>query len=353
MKARGRSRKRKNGILSRPKILLAGGGAACALALMAVISSGAINSPSQGFTPSPLPVASGTDSSLAPSGSEPESNADTTSEPATDLIDGVTASENENETDEEISQQVHFTDSNFALLRSSPDKFVNATVTISGKIYEIVDQSSTGQILITYRIYNQAIDSDESRAVVMYQQAKRTGTVKPDIAIDECISISGKIRGGIGDTNSLGTAIRIPIIDSESVSEIECIDSAMPALQTIDSNLTQSFAGLELKAERVQISDGHLRIKIIATNNEGGDSVFIREKESHAEYQGRLHQSLNHQFLFSAYRLEPALPAESQTSGYLFFEPLQQYTGGPITFKVVVEKVGISESQKSTFILKI
>jgi hypothetical protein len=252
-----------------------------------------------------------------------------------------------------LDQQIHFTDDNFALLRQDPDRFANSTVAISGRIHEIVDQSSGNQVLITYRIHNQAIDSDESRAAVMYQQVRRTGTILPDIAVEDCISLEGKVRGGIGDTNSLGAPIRIPIVDSNSVTEIECVDSAMPAFRTVSSNLTQNYGGIELRAERLQFSDGHVRIKIIATNAEGKDTVYIREKETHAEYQGRLYQNLNHLFVFSPHGLDPILPAESQVSGYLFFEPVQDYTGGPITFKIVIEKVGISESEKSTFILKV
>jgi hypothetical protein len=249
--------------------------------------------------------------------------------------------------------QIHFTDGNFELLRSEPDKFVNSTIAITGRVHEIIDQSSGNQILITYRIHNQAVDSDESRAAVMYHQVKRSGTILQEIAVDDCISLQGKVRGGIGDTNSLGTPIRIPIIDSSIVTEIECVDSSMPATVTISSNLTQNYAGIELRAERVQLSDGHSRIKIVAANTEGKDTVYVREKESHAEYQGRLYQNLNHLFIFSNYGLDSILPAESQRSGYLFFEPIQDYTGGPITFRIVIEKVGISENEKFTFILKI
>jgi len=95
-----------------------------------------------------------------------------------------------------------------------------------------------------------------------------------------------------------------------------------------------------------------LRIKISAQNIEVGDSVFIREKESQAEYQGKIYPSLILP-LFSVYKIDSVVPANSEVSGYLFFEPIEGFTGDPIVFRIVVEKAGIVESEKSTFILKI
>lgn len=338
------------GLPTRQMVMLGGGVAAVAVVISVVMASVGIQLPQDSSPASTLPVASGTGTVSTPSPAEPDA---TTDSPVESDLGSTEPAPVEQSGDDGSDPQIHFTDDNFALLRSEPDRFANSTVAITGRIHEVVDQSTGSQILITYRIHNQAIDSDESRAAVMYQQVRRTGTVLPDIIVDDCISLQGQVRGGIGDTNSLGTPIRIPIVDSNSVTEIECVDSAMPALKTISSNLTQNFAGIELKAERLQFSDGHVRIKILAANADGKDTVYIREKESHAEYQGRLYQNLNHLFMYGSYGLDSILPAESQVGGYLFFEPVEDYTGGPITFRIVIEKVGISESEKSTFILKI
>ena len=339
------------GLLGRQKAMLAGGVTAIAVAAIVALGAGSIQSPQDNSPSSTIPVASGTGTVSTPSQAEPGSPNDLPDESKLDPIEP----EPTHPQDEDIGSepQIHFTDGNFALLKSEPDKFVNSTISITGRIHEIIDQSSESQVLITYRIHNQAIDSDESRAAVMYQQLRRTGTIMPEITVDDCISLQGKVRGGIGDTNSLGVPIRIPIVDSSSVTEIECVDSALPAFRTLSSSLTQNYAGIELSAERVQFSDSHVRIKIVAANAEGGDTVYIREKESHAEYQGKLYKNLNHLFIFNAYGLDSILPVESRQSGYLFFDPIRDYTDGPITFRIVIEKVGISESEKSTFILKI
>ena len=348
----GRVRKGKSGTHSKSKVVIVGSAAACALAIALIATSLNFGASQQEFTPGPnLPSASGSDVNSAATGNpsvEP-------TEDATDLVNldpdysGVPSGTGE---EVQLPVQVQFTDDNFELLRSSPNEYVNSTAEISGRVYELVDQSTGGYILITYRIHNQAIDSEESRAVTMFQQVRRTSTITPDVSVDDCILIQGKVRGGIGDRNSLGQPIEIPIIDLNSVKEIECIDSAMPALQTISANLSQSYAGVVLTAEKVQISDGHMRIKISAQNIEVGDSVFIREKESQAEYQGEIYPSLNLP-LFSVYKIDSVVPANSEVTGYLFFEPIEGFTGEPIVFRIVVEKAGIAESEKSTFILKI
>jgi hypothetical protein len=339
------------GALSMPKIVLIGGAAACALAIMVGISYWSGSNP-QEFVPSPnVPSASGVDSGTVTTDHvPPQSSGDPAEDPETDP-DPVIAPNETNNSDP--ANFIHFTDDNFRLLSSDPDRFANSTITITGRVYELVDQSSGALTLITYRINNQAIESDESRAAVMFQELRRTGTTAADIIVDDCMAIQGKVRGGIGDTNALGQPIRIPIIDSAMVTEMECVDSSMPALTTVTSDLSQSYAGVVLTVERVQLAEGHLRIKIIAQNAEAGDGVFVREKESTAEYGGVLHKSLNHLQLFGPFKLASHMPAESTHTGYLFFEPVQNYSGGPIVFKIVVEKVGISESEKSTFILRV
>ncbi|HEV8387865.1 MAG TPA: hypothetical protein VGQ03_09610 [Nitrososphaera sp.] len=352
MKKAGRVRDGMSGTPSKSKVVIVGGVAACALAIAVIATYMNFGASPQEFTPSPnVPSASGSNVNSAAAVDPSVEPTESTTDPANLDPDysGVHSGAGE---EVQSPVQVHFTDDNFELLRSSPNDYVNSTAEISGRVYELVDQSSGGYILITYRIHNQAIDSEESRAVAMFQQVGRTGTIPPDVSVDDCISIQGRVRGGIGDTNSLGQPIEIPIIDLNSVKEVECIDSAMPAVQTISANLSQSYAGVVLTAEKVQISDGHLRIKISAKNIDVGDSVFIREKDSQAEYQGKIYPSLNIP-IFSVYKIDSVVPANSEVTGYLFFEPIEEFTGDPIVFRIVVEKAGIAESEKSTFILKI
>ncbi|HKU48656.1 MAG TPA: hypothetical protein VJP79_01780 [Nitrososphaera sp.] len=251
-----------------------------------------------------------------------------------------------------VPAAMNFTDSNFGLLFSDPDKYANGTAAISGKVYEIIDESHGSSVIMTLRIHARAVESDDARVMILFQEIKRPGTTPPKFVVDDCMSLQGVIRGGIGDLDSLGRPLTIPVIDASSLQSIECIDSAMPAKITIDSNQTQSYAGVSLELERAQLADGHLRIKIKANNAKAGENVFVREKESVAEYGDRQYHSLSHLPMYGIYRLDSTIPANHELSGYLFFEPIEDYGGDPITFKIVVEKVGISESIKSTFILR-
>lgn len=354
MKGKGRGHNRRSGALSISRVALIGGAVACALVLVVIINVWQNNmGPAEPNATENLPPASGENNGSTPTDvlkSDVGESAPGSSSPDTNSPD----LQRESETDQSLSAaQIIFTDNNFELLRSDPDKYVNSTATISGKVYEVVDQSSGSLTMMTYRIHSQAIDSDESRAAIMFQEVRRTGTLPPDISVGDCISIHGRVRAGIGDYNSLGQSIRIPIIDSETLREVECIDSEMPASKSINANFTQSYAGVVLSVERVQFADGHLRVKITAKNEDVGDSVYIREKESQAEYRGHLYQSLNQLPVFRPYKLDSTIPAGLEKTGYLFFEPVPNFGGDPIVFKIVVEKVGISESEKSTFILKI
>jgi hypothetical protein len=331
--------------------MLIGGAAACVLTVAVIGASMNFGASQQEFGPSSsLPAASGSNSNLATADSSTADSTDTSGESVVDPNDSSVPSGGGNPAESPV--RVHFTDANFDLLSSNPDGFINSTAEISGRVYELVDQSSSGYFLMTYRIYHQAVDSEESRVVAMFQQVRRTSSIAPDVSIDDCISIQGKVRGGIRDSNSFGQPIQIPIVDLSGMKEVECIDSAMPALRTISANLSQSFGGVVLTAEKVQMSDGHLRIKIVAQNIDGGDSVFIRDKESVADYLGKSYPSLNLP-VFEIYKIDNIIPAKSEDSGYLFFEPIADFAGEPIVFRIVVEKAGIAESEKSTFILKI
>lgn len=246
-----------------------------------------------------------------------------------------------------LPSDFRFTDASFSILASEPDKYANHNVTISGKIYEIVDQSSNSIVLLTYRIFGQADESDDSRAVIMYQRARLQSS---SIEKGDCIAIEGKVRGGFGEVNSLGQEVLVPLIDSTNVAEMECVNSALPPLETVELDVSQSLGGISLTAHRVQLADDHVRIGITAKNVDGGDSVFIREKESFLTHGGITFQNINHLPVFGNYKLDSSLVAESEAEGYMFFEPIQSYEGGSMVFKMIIEKVGISGNTEYTFI---
>jgi hypothetical protein len=246
-----------------------------------------------------------------------------------------------------LPSDFEFTDASFNVLASDPDKYASHNVTISGKIYEVVDQSSSAIVLLTYRIFGQADESDDSRAVIMYQQSRLQSS---SIEKGDCIAVKGKVRGGFGEVNSLGQDVRVPLIDSTNVAEMECVNSALPPLETVNMEVTQSLGGVSLTAHKVQLANDHVRIGITARNTDGGDSVFIREKESFMMYGGNTYQNINNLLVFGNYKLDSSLVAESEAEGYMFFEPIQNYDGGSMVFKIIIEKVGISNNTEYTFI---
>lgn len=280
---------------------------------------------------------------------------DTTSTPDDQLPTSPT-DDDTNDTDPDdvpvqppLPSDFEFTDASFNILVSDPDKYANHNVTISGKVYEIFDQSSSSIVLLTYRIFGKADESDDSRAVIMYQVAKLQSS---SIEKGDCIAVEGKVRGGFGEVDSLGQSIRIPLIDSTNVAEMDCINSALPPLKTVDLEVSQSLGGISLTAHKVQLTDDHVRIGITAKNTDGGDSVFIREKESFLTHGGNTYQNINDLPVFGNYRLDSKLVAESETEGYMFFEPVKSYEGSMV-FKIIIEKVEISGNTEYTFIFTI
>ena len=243
-----------------------------------------------------------------------------------------------------------FSNENFGILQASPDNFAGYKASISGQVYNIVDQSTSDWRVLSLRMFVKAQVTDEAKAVVILQMPKKDPAAE-SVALEGCVVIEGTVRGSIGDSDALGRSIKVPLIDSSTVREIECIDSAMPAFATKEVEISQSLNGVRLTAQKVQFAQDHARIKIAAENLDGGDGVFIREKESFAEFGGTEYGSISHLPVYTYYRLDSKLVAEYPSTNYLFFEPVEG--SGPIKFTIVVEEVKVSETIRSVFVFTV
>jgi hypothetical protein len=256
----------------------------------------------------------------------------------------------ETEPAEIIALPSEFSDENFGILQASPDNFAGYKVSISGQVYNIVDQSTSDWQVLSLRMFVKAQAADESKAVVILQTHKEDPDSK-GIALEGCVVIEGTVRGSIGESDALGRTIKVPLIDSSTVSKMECIDSAMPAYATEQVEIVQSLNGIKLTAQRVQFAEDHVRIKIAAENLAGGDGVFIREKESFAEFGGKKYDSTSYLPAYTYYRLDSKLVAEYPSTNYLFFEPAEG--SGPVKFTIVVDELKVSETVRSVFIFTV
>jgi hypothetical protein len=272
--------------------------------------------------------------------------------PVTDVQEEQAPAEVQETTEpvEIIAPPSEFSDDNFGILQASPGEFAGYNVTISGQIYDIVDQSTSDWQVLSLRMFVKAQVTDEAKAVVILQMPKKDPAAE-SVALEGCVVIEGTVRGSIGDSDALGRSIKVPLIDSSTVKEIECIDSAMPAYATREVEIAQSLNGVKLTAQRVQFAQDHVRIRIAAENLDGGDSVFIREKESFAEYGGEEYGSVSHLPVYAYYRLDSKLVAEYPDTNYLFFEPVQG--SGPVKFTIIVEEVKVSEKTRSVFVFTV
>lgn len=250
---------------------------------------------------------------------------------------------------EVVATPSEFTDENFGVLQASPDRFAGYKIAISGQVYDIVDQSTSDWRVLSLRMFVKAQVADESKAVVILQTPKED--ISSGIALEDCVTIEGTVRSGIADSDALGRSIKVPLVDSSTVRKIECIDSAMPAYLTQQVEIAQDLNGVRLTVQRVQFTEDHVRIKVAAENVAGGDSVFIREKESFAEQGGKRYDSISQLPIYSPYKLDSKLLPESPSTNYLFFEPADM--AGPIVFRIVVEEVKVSETASSVFIFTI
>jgi hypothetical protein len=242
-----------------------------------------------------------------------------------------------------------FDDSTFGILLSDPKKFIGYEATITGQVYDILRLDNSN---LNFRMVNLASASpDNSRVLVGISSANVARTTVSSIQVEDCIIVQGLVRNSVSDRNSLGRTIQVPMIEGFSVSEIECIDSALPAYETIEMSDSQSRYGLSLRAQKVQFADDHVRIKLTAENRDRS-SMFIRDRDSLAAQGGESYMSTTHLPIFSEYRLDSKLTPESLTEGYLFFERINR-NDQPLAFRIVVEQVGITETVTTTFIFTI
>jgi hypothetical protein len=239
-----------------------------------------------------------------------------------------------------------FDDSNFSILLSDPKKFINYKATITGQVYDI-SHFDNG---MNFKIFNLASSSpDNSRASVSLEMpnANIDRTTASSIQVEDCIIIQGLVRNVISEKNSLGQSIQVPLVEGSSIGKIDCIDSALPVYSTVEMSDSASQHGLSLTVQKIQFAGDHVRIKLVAENS-GSASMFIRDRESLAVQDDRSYPSKTHLPIFSEYRLDSKLAPESLTEGYLFFEQID-HDDQPITFRIVVEQAGITETARSIF----
>lgn len=243
-----------------------------------------------------------------------------------------------------------FDDSTFSVLLSDPRRFIGYEAAISGQVYDIFSDNNNLNIRL---LHLASASPDNSRAFV-FLQVLNTNIDRASVSsiqVEDCIIVQGLVRNSIADRNSLGQAIRVPMIEASSISKIECIDSVLPAHNTIEIGDTQSQHGLLLTARKVQFGEGHFRIKILAENQDTA-TIFIRDRESLAVQGDNSYQSITHLPVFSEFRLDAKLAPESITEGYLFFEQIGN-EAQPITLRIVIEKVAISETVRSVLIITV
>lgn len=254
------------------------------------------------------------------------------------------------ENDQPSADPSEFDDSNFSILLSDPKKFIGYGIAITGQVYDISRFNNDAN----FGIFNLASSSpDNSRASIFLQMSNANidRAAVSSIRVEDCVIVHGRVSNSMVDRNSIGQTIQVPLIEGSSIGKIECIDSALPVYSTIEINDSLSQRGLLLTAQKVQFADDHVRIKLVAENS-GSASMFIRDKESFAVQDDRSQQSITHLPVFSEYRLDARIVSESQTEGYLFFEPVDS-DDRRITFRIVVEQVGITETVRSVFIFTV
>jgi hypothetical protein len=303
----------------------------------------------------------------------PEPSLQTDAKPTPpDALGGQQAMNNEQPLAEDQTEAPvsDFTDDNFGILMADPSMYIGYDVVVTGQISSIsfretpsYDTDVSGEIsqIRSIEMLRSSDTSDhdlQNRWIVLLSDGSvlNMNSDSGKLRVEDCLKIKGTVQGSSYHRTSLGEVFRVPVIGADSLEGISCIDSVMPALHTIELNLSKTIGDVTLTAKRVQFSEDHTRIELEARNTGIGDKTFLRSKESVALQDGVAYSDISHLPKFAEYRIGSVLLPSTSTTGYLFFEPVAAHGNTPtelVSFNIVVEEVKITEDQKSNFVFNI
>lgn len=263
-----------------------------------------------------------------------------------------------------------FNDDNFGILMSNPSMFIGYDILVTGQISSIsyeddrnlsydtdVGSNAISQIRSIEMVGSSDADIQNPWFVLLHDESvSNIGPDSEQLKVGDCLRVTGEVRSSSYHRTSLGEEVRVPVISAQALERIPCIDSSMPALHTIELDLSNTIGDVTLTAKRVQFSADHTRIELEARNTGINDKTFLRAKESIAIYKGVAYSDISHMPKFAEYRIDSVLLPGTSTTGYLFFEPIVVQEDGfteLISFNITVEESKITEDKRSNFVFNV
>jgi len=172
---------------------------------------------------------------------------------------GCGGSSSKTSSDSAKSSQV-FTNTNWAELDSSPDKFKGSSVEVLGKVF--IDPKTTG-----FQMY--ANPKDSGFNTIVYFNDPNLSIKKGDF-----VKVTGIVKGAFSGENAFGAKLSAPSITASAVQVIDGKDVLAPTILKIEPKQSKNQHGLSITLDSVEFAKEETRLYITVFNGSTNKASF-------------------------------------------------------------------------------
>lgn len=239
----------------------------------------------------------------------------------------------------EIRKTRTFTDSDFAVLYASPDKYSGSNVDITGKIFTAPEMQDNR---IAFQMYQGGKFNLDRNAVVYLE-----GNDPSQFTEDDCVRVIGVSQGQIEGTNLFGGTVTAPAINANLVEKLDCKDVFYPAKKIVNVQSTQTQGGIMVTLNKVEFAEEHTRAYVTVQNMNAESKIYFLDSNAVA-FQGSRQFETTYTFDVDfpeiKYEIYPGIKEE----GVILFEPLD-YTLDMAKFQFEARGESLLDENKFVF----
>lgn len=138
----------------------------------------------------------------------------------------------------------------FPQVAEEPDRYVVTWAKLSGQI----ENKSVFEDVTVYVFKVGGVEGTKNQAYVQYD------TTSKSFSVDDCLILEENIQGSTQLENYFGTTFKVPYLNVEKYTEVDCLEGLYPTIAENNIPQTQQVGGAKITLEKVQLSKDHTRL---------------------------------------------------------------------------------------------
>jgi len=215
-----------------------------------------------------------------------------------------------NQTDSSTSKEKKFTNSNWAELNTDPDKFKNAVVDVTGKVFTAPEKDEDGTY---FQMWADPKNNEFNTMVAVNDPGL-------EVVQGDYVCVTGTVKGAYTGENMVGGKITAPVIIANKAEKTDPKEILAPTKLTVDVNKSSDQHGLVILLNKIELADEETRLYVTLKN-------YSQQKASFYSFNAKSTQGTNQFEEQSNYEADyPEVSSEIlpgvESSGVVVLQPL-------------------------------